>query len=408
VDLEQLQRWRLILGKSGEEELRKCGGRMGIDCGSLLSGDLCDIDEALDMIYGEADDGTELSREEWEAEPGTRHGAVRGRSLPRVARWLGEVRRLFPTDIVTLVQKDAIERRGFKQLLFEPEMLAQVEPSVDLASMVLTLKNLVPEKAKAAARELVAKVVEELRRRLESRMRQAVRGALNRNGHTSFRSLANLDWPRVIRRNLKNYNPDLKVLIPEHLSFFARKQRQAEWNVIIAMDQSGSMASSLIYGGVMGAILASMPAVETHVVAFNHTDIVDLTAECHDPVDLLFGVQLGGAEDYWMATRYCERFMHTPAKTLYILLADLYDTSPNESKFVRKMEELLAGGLKAVTLLAISDQGKPSYNHDLAKKLTNLGMPCFGCSPDRLPDLLAAVLKGQDLKRFAEQAEAPA
>ena len=155
----------------------------------------------------------------------------------------------------------------------------------------------------------------------------------------------------------------------------------------------------------MGAILASMPAVETHVVAFNHQDVVDLTAECHDPVDLLFGIQLGGAEDYWMATRYCEQFMHTPAKTLYILLADLYDTSSHEAKFVKKMEELLEGGLKAVTLLAISDQGKPSYNHDLAKKLTNLGMPCFGCSPDRLPDLLAAVLKGQDLQQFANQAE---
>jgi hypothetical protein len=331
---------------------------------------------------------------------------VRGRSLPRVARWLGEIRRLFPTDIVTLVQKDAIERRGLKQLLFEPEMLAQVEPSVDLASMILSLKGLVPENAKAAARELVRKVVEELRRRLESRMRQAVRGALNRNQHSPFRSLANLDWQRVIRRNLKNYNPDLQTLIPEHLSFFSRQQRQAEWNVIIAMDQSGSMASSLIYGGVMGAILASMPAVETHVVAFNHQDVVDLTADCQDPVDLLFGIQLGGAEDYWMATRYCEQFMHTPAKTLYILLADLYDTSAHESKFVLKMEELLASGVKAVTLLAISDHGKPSYNHDLAKKLTNLGMPCFGCSPDRLPDLLTAVLKGHDLQIFASQAEA--
>ncbi|MCI0683407.1 MAG: VWA domain-containing protein [Gemmataceae bacterium] len=408
---EQMQRWRLILGKSAEEEFRPWAQREGwLGEGGLLSGDLAAIDEALDMVYageGEAEQGLDLTREEWEAEPGTKHGAVKGRSFPRVARWLGEIRRLFPTDIVALVQKDAIERRGLKQLLFEPEMLAQVEPSVDLASMILSIKSLVPEKAKAAARELVRKVVEELRRRLESRMHQAVRGALNRNQHTHFRSLANLDWQRVIRRNLKNYNAELKKLIPEHLSFFSRHQKRNEWNVIIAMDQSGSMASSLIYGGVMGAILASMPAVETHVVAFNHQDVVDLTAECHDPVDLLFGIQLGGAEDYWMATRYCEQFMHTPARTLYILLADLYDTSSHEAKFVKKMEELLEGGLKAVTLLAISDQGKPSYNHDLAKKLTNLGMPCFGCSPDRLPDLLAAVLKGQDLQVFASQAEAP-
>jgi hypothetical protein len=368
------------------------------------------MDAALEMVYcgeeGEADQSAELSREEWERTPGGRHSAVRGRTLPRVARWLGEIRRLFPTDVVALVQKDAIERRGLKQLLFEPEMLAQVEPSVDLASMILSLKNLVPENAKAAAREVVRKVVEELRRRLESRMHQAVRGALNRNQHSPFRTLANLDWHRVIRRNLKNYNAELKTIIPDELAFFSRTQKRNEWNVIIAMDQSGSMASSLIYGGVMGAILASMPAVETHVVAFNHQEVVDLTADCQDPVDLLFGIQLGGAEDYWMATRYCEQFMHTPARTLYILLADLYDTSSHEAKFVQKMEQLLGNGIKAVTLLAISDQGKPSFNHNLAQKLTNLGMPCFGCCPDRLPDLLAAVLKGQDLKQFASQAEA--
>ena len=154
----------------------------------------------------------------------------------------------------------------------------------------------------------------------------------------------------------------------------------------------------------MGAILASMPAVETHVVAFNHEDVVDLTEHCSDPVDLLFGVQLGGAEDYWKATCYCERFMHTPAKTLYIVLADLHDTSPNENRFVKKMEFLLEGGLKAVGLLAISDQGERSHNERLAERLAKLGMPCFGCVPDRLPDLLAAVLKGMDLRQFAEAA----
>jgi hypothetical protein len=409
MDRDQALRWRLILGKSANDDLQDLAKAQGwLDELSLLSGEAAAIDEALELVYpdeGSASEGIDLTKEEWEAEKGTKHGSVKGRSFPKVARWLGEVRRLFPKDVVVLIQKDAIERRGLKQLLFEPEMLAEVEPSIDLAAMVLSLKNLVPEKAKAAARDVVRKAVEEIRKRLESQMKQAVRGALNRNKHTSFRSLANLDFQRVIRRNLKNYLPELQTLIPEHLSFFSRTQRRAEWNIIIAMDQSGSMASSLIYGGVMGAILASMPAVETHVVAFNHQEVVDLTAQCDDPVNLLFGIQLGGAEDYWMATRYCEQFMHTPARTLYILLADLYDTSPHENKFVQKMEQLLADGIKAVTLLAISDQGKPSYNQNLAQKLANLGMPCFGCTPDKLPDLLTAVLKGQDLQRFAAQAE---
>lgn len=408
MEPEQLQRWRLILGKSANDALNEFGCKHGMcEAGAeLLSGEQLEMDEALEAIYSgesESDSSGELSRTEWEKKPGHgTHTPVKGRSFPKVARWLNQIRNFFPADVVVLLQKDAIERRGMKELLFEPELLSQVEPSIDLVSTLLTLKNLVPEKAKEAARDIVRRVAEDLRKRLESHFAQAIRGSLNRSRHSPFRSLPNLDWPRTIRRNLKHYNADLKVLIPENISFFSRQQRQNQWNIIIAMDQSGSMATSLIYGGIMGSILASLPAVETHVVVFNHQDVVDLTEECSDPVDLLFGTQLGGAEDYWMATCYCERFMHTPSRTLYILLADLHDTSPNERRFVQKMETLLAGGLKAVTLLAISDQGQPSYNERLANTLVSMGMPCFGCTPDRLPELMATVMRGLDLQKFGE------
>jgi hypothetical protein len=392
IDPQNLARWRLILGKSAEEKLQQMGGGGGR---SILSGEQSELDEALEAIYS----GDEIERDEWEAPiEGRVHGGVKGRTFPRVAKWLDQIRTFFPKDVVVLLQKDAIERRGLKQLLFEPEILANVEPSIDLAGTVLAMKNMVPEKAKEAARDLVRRVVEDVRKRLESQFVQAIRGALMRNRHSPFRSLDNLDWPRTIRRNLKNYNAELKTLIPEQISFFSRQQRQNQWNIIIAMDQSGSMASSLIYGGIMGAILASIGAVETHVVAFNHEDVVDLTEHCSDPVDLLFGVQLGGAEDYWKATCYCERFMHTPARTLYVVLGDLHDTSPNEKRFVKKMEFLLESGIKAVGLLAISDQGQPSHNERLAETLAKLGMPCFGCTPDRLPELLAGALRGIDLK----------
>ncbi|MCX5660840.1 MAG: VWA domain-containing protein [Planctomycetota bacterium] len=395
IDPVNLARWRLILGKSAEESLQRMGGAPGQP---ILSGDQNELDEALEAIYS----SDELDKGEW-ASPtdGRPHGAVKGRALPRVAKWLDQIRTFFPKDVVVLLQKDAIERRGLKQLLFEPEIMANIEPSLELAATVLAMKSMVPEKAKSAARDLVRRVVEDVRKRLESQFTQAIRGALRRNRHSPFRSLPNLDWPRTIRRNIKNYNPELQSIIPERISFFSRQQRQNQWNIIIAMDQSGSMATSLIYGGIMGAILASIGSVETHVVAFNHEDVVDLTEHCSDPVDLLFGVQLGGAEDYWKATCYCERFMHTPAKTLYVLLADLHDTSPNTKRFVKKMEFLLESGVKAVGLLAISDQGVPSYNESLAETLAKMGMPCFGCTPERLPELLAGVLRGTDLKTIA-------
>jgi hypothetical protein len=397
TDHPRIQRWRLILGKPAEEGLAQQAGAGG----PLLAGELAELDSALGAVY---DQDEEISRSEWEQDPGHGpHGAVRGRSFPRVARWLDQVRNFFPNDVVVVVQQDAIERKGMKELLFEPELLAKVEPSIELAATILSLKHLVPETAKEAARQVVRRVVEELRKRLESSMIQAVRGALDRQRHSPIPSLPNIDWRRTIRTNLKNWDAQRQLLIPERVHFYSRQQRQNLWNVIIAMDQSGSMATSLIYGGIMGAILASLPAVETHLIAFNHEDIVDLTEKCDDPVDLLFGVQLGGAEDYWMATCYCEQFMHTPARTLYILLADLHDTSPNTEKFVRKMEGLLESGIKAVGLLAISDQGQLAHNEVLAKRLAKLGMPCFGCTPDRLPDLLSAVLKGRDLRAFAEQ-----
>src|SRR5688500_224414 len=400
IDPQNLARWRLILGKSAEESLQQMGNCVGQ---SILGGDQAELDEALEAIYS----GDEIDKDEWargDARGGA-HGAVKGRTFPKVAKWLDQIRNFFPKDVVVLLQKDAIERRGLKQLLFEPEIMANIEPSLDLAATVLAMKNMVPEKAKSAARDLVRKVVEDVRKRLESQFVQAIRGALQRNRHSPFRSLPNLDWPRTIRRNIRNYQPELGTIIPENLSFFSRQQRQNQWNIIIAMDQSGSMATSLIYGGIMGAILASIGAIETHVVAFNHEDVVDLTEHCSDPVDLLFGVQLGGAEDYWKATSYCERFMHTPAKTLYILLADLHDTSPNESRFVKKMEFLLESGVMAVGLLAISTQGQPSYNEQLAETLAKLGMPCFGCTPERLPELVAGVLRGSDLKALASKLE---
>lgn len=406
---QRLTRWRLLLGRKAEEDLREMGCRGGLlEPGqAILSGEEEEVDRSLEMLYlpgGEDSASDRMSRREWEAPTrGRKHGSTSAKTVPRVAEWLHEIRKLFPNDVVALLQKDAIERKGLKQLLFEPETLAQVEPSVDMVSLLLSLKNLVPDKAKDAAREIVRRVVEELKRRLASRMEQAIRGALDRSRHSPIRSLPNMDWQRTIRRNLKNYDRERRVLIPEHFSFFSRQQRRNQWNVIIAMDQSGSMATSLIYGGVMGAILASMPAIETHLIAFNHEVVVDLTEHCSDPVDLLYGTQLGGAEDYWMATCYCEKLMHTPRRTLYILLADLYDTSRNEAKFVRKMAELLTNGIKAVGLLAISDRGTPSYNHNLARKLTDLGMHCFGCTPDHLPDLLEAVLKGQDLSKFAKE-----
>jgi hypothetical protein len=383
-------RWRLVLGKAADEGLSQLAG---CGAGELLPGDLANLDGALGFIYG-GDEGKDTA-------PAKKRGAGLDKSSPRLAKWLGDIRGYFNKDVVAVIQKDAIERKGLKQLLFEPETLAQVTPNVELVGTLMSLKNMIPDTAKEAAREVVRAVVEDILKRLRGQLEQAVRGSLDRSRHSPIRSLPNMDWQRTIRRNLKNYDRQREVIIPDNFHFFARQHRRREWNVIVCMDQSGSMADSVVYGGVMGAILASLPALETHVVAFD-TEVVDLTEKCHDPVDLLFGVQLGGGTDINRAVAYCQGFIHDPRKTVLLLITDLYEGG-NARELVRRVEEMAAAGVRAICLLALSDSGVPAYDEGLARKFGEVGVPCFACTPAMLPPLLEGALKGQDLHALAER-----
>jgi len=385
--LDRVQRFRLILGKTAEESLAAMSGR---GAKSLLSGEMCELDDALEQIYG--------IEEERPEERGGRSAGL-GRSAPRLAKWLGDIRSYFPRDVVAVIQQDAIEKKGLTQLLFEPETLGQVTPSIELVGTLMSLKGMIPDKTKETARMVVRAVVEELIKKLESDIVSAVRGALDRSRHSPLQSLPNLDWKRTIGSNLKNYVAERKTVIPDRFFFWSRQLRRKEWNVIVCMDQSGSMAESVVYGAVMGAILASMPSLETHVIVFD-TEVVDLTAQCSDPVDLLFGVQLGGGTDIHRALQYCQTLVHDPGKTLLVLITDLFEGGSEEG-VVRRMEELTQSGVRAVTMLALSDSGVPSYSESLAKKLRALGVPCFGCTPAILPELLSGAIRGANLEQLA-------
>jgi hypothetical protein len=386
IDLDQLRRWRLILGHDAQEKLGECCGG-----GLTLSADEQLMDEALAAIYDETAE---------EIDGTGKRSAGLGGSAPRLAKWLGDIRTYFREDVVTVIQQDAIARRGLKQLLFEPELLKNVEPNVQLVGTLMSLRGQIPERTKETARMVVRAVVDEIKLRLEQRIRQAVLGALNRREHSPLPSAACIDWKWTIGRNLKNYRPELKTIVPERVYFHSRAQRSNNWTVIVDMDQSGSMAASVVYGAVCGSIFASLPALDTHVVAFD-TEVVDLTEQCgQDPVDMLFGVQLGGGTDINKSVAYCEQFITEPRRTLFILITDLFEGG-NEAQLVRRMEDMAASGVRAICLLALSDSGIPSYDDGLARKLAALGIPCFGCTPQRLPELLEGALRGADLKALA-------
>ncbi len=383
---EQLTRWRLVLGQDSQDPLSQlCPG------GCSLGRDELEMDEALAAIYDETGGSASSER-----------SAGLGNSSPRIAKWLGDIRNYFQEDVVTVIQQDAIERKGLKQLLFEPEMLKNVQPNVQLVGTLMSLKGQIPERTKETARMVVRAVVEQIKLALEQKIRQAVLGALNRREHSPLPSASSIDWKWTIGRNLKNYNPSLGTIIPERVYFYSRAQRSNNWTVIVDMDQSGSMADSVVYGAVCGSIFASLPALETHVIAFD-TEVVDLTEQCgNDPVEMLFGVQLGGGTDINKSVAYCEQFIKEPKNTLFILITDLFEGG-NQAQLVRRMEEMVASGVRAMCLLALNDSGKPCFDEGLARKLAALGIPCFACTPQRLPELLEGALRGANLMALADR-----
>ncbi|WP_205825776.1 VWA domain-containing protein [Microbispora catharanthi] len=358
---ERLRRWRLVLGGAAEGTLEGADARM---------------DAALTALY----DGQE------------RRGAGLGASAPRVARWLGDIREYFPAGVVQVMQKDAIERLDLTRLLLEPEMLEAVEPDVHLVGTLLSLSRLMPERARESARAVVRTVVRELEARLTRRTLTAVGGALDRSARTHRpRRAAEVDWNRTIRANLRNYLPERKTVVPSRLVGYARGQRAVQREVVLAVDQSGSMAASVVYAGVFAAVLASMRSLKTSFVAFD-TAVADLTDRLRDPVEVLFGTQLGGGTDINRAVAYCQNLVTRPADTIFLLVSDLYEGGPRE-EMLRRIAAMTAAGVQVIVLLALSDEGAPQYDHDNAAALAAMGVPAFACTPDAFPGLMAAAIE---------------
>lgn len=370
---DRLTRWRLVLG--GDEadgtEVR-------------LEKHERDMDGALDAVYGD------------------RRGGL-GSSAPNVARWLGELRSHFPAGVVRVVQQDAIDRLGLHRLLLEPEVLDNVTPDVHLAATLMSLKDALPESSRTVARRIVREVVQDIERRLADKTRSAARGALDRSARTARPKPSEIDWDRTIKANLKHYQPTYSTVIPERLVGHARRRRSLAADLILALDQSASMGASVVHAGVLGAALASIPALETRVVAFD-TAVVDLTEELHDPVELLFGIQLGGGTDIDQALGYCQTLVTHPAKTVLVLVTDLYEGGDAES-MLRRAASLLRSGVRLIILLALSDDGAPFYDRANAAALAALGAPVFACTPDRFPELLAAALERRDVRAWAADAD---
>ena len=366
----RLLRWRLLLGEASADELD-----------TSLSREEQKMDAALAALYDAAEeDGIEQPR---------RSGGL-GSSAPRVARWLGDIRTYFPTSVVQVMQRDAIERLQLTSMLLEPELLDSIQPDVHLVSSLVSLSHVMPDSTKRTARVVVGQVVAEIERRIANKTRAAVTGAVSRASRTRRPRPRDIDWNSTIRRNLDHYLPEQRTIVPERLVGYGRGANAIVKEVVVAIDQSGSMAESVVYAAVFGATLASIRSVKTSVVAFD-TEIADLTDKLSDPVDVLFGCQLGGGTDINRALAYCQQLITRPTESILVLISDLYEGGIAE-EMLRRVAELLRAGVTVVALLALSDSGAPAYDHEHAAALAALGVPAFACTPDLFPDLLAVAI----------------
>ena len=381
---ERARRWRLVLGKvqEQEEEQQEQGqgqGEGGEESQKMSPQDAA-MDEALEALYGDVQGG-DLSD-----------------SNPDISRWLGDIRTYFPDAMVQIMQQDALKKLNLRKLLAQPDFLDAIEPDISLVSKIMSLKRVMPAKTKETAKAVVRKVVEDLIEQLEYPLQQAILGSLNRAIMTRRPKLKEINWHRTIRANLKHYQQDLNTVIPENLIGYGR-QRNSLRDVIVAIDTSGSMATSVVYASVYAAVMSSLPAITTKLVMFD-TSVVDLTDELTDPVEMLFGIRLGGGTNIERAVGYCQQLVTRPQDTIFILITDLYEGG-NKENLVRRLATLTEDGVQTICLLALNDQGTPRFDRAMGQELVNLGIPAFACTPELFPDLMGAVINGRDIRQWA-------
>ncbi|WP_026930551.1 VWA domain-containing protein [Glycomyces tenuis] len=365
-----LERWRLILGPAAEQHT----GRLSAE------GEACDA--ALDWLY---------NREEGLGEREVRRGGVRGAgsggSALTTVDWLDQIHRLFPKETVERLERDAIERYEIDDIVTNAEVLERVEPNAALLKAVLRTKHLMNPQVLAAARRIVAEVVRQLVEKLSVEVRTVFTGSRARRP-SLHRRARDFDLRRTIHANLKHYDPERNRIAIERPHFHSRTSRRLEqWQMILVVDQSGSMAGSVIHSAVTASCLYALPGLKTHLVAFD-SNVVDLTSDVDDPVELLMKVQLGGGTDISRAVDYAAGLVENPRRSIIALITDFYEGG-NAQRLVHTVKQLCEQGTEFLGLAALDEDANPSYDRDLAGRLASAGAHIGAMTPAHLAEFVA-------------------
>ncbi|NZA25468.1 VWA domain-containing protein [Luteimonas sp. SJ-92] len=366
-----LMRWRLLLGEAADPAL---GG---------LQGDALAADAALEWLYGR--DPDRVRRGE--------RSAGLGDSQLSTPDWINDVHTLFPQEVIERLERDAVERFGIDEVVTSLEVLERIEPSESLLRAVLHTKHLMKPQVLAAARRLVAEVVRRIMEKLATEVRQAFAGSRDRRRRSLLKIARNFDFRRTLGGNLHRWDPQRRKLFVERPVFLSRTKRHTErWDIILLIDQSGSMVDSVIHSAVMAACLWNLPGMRTRLVAFD-TQVVDLTADVSDPVELLMKVQLGGGTDIASAVAYAQGLVANPTRSIIVLVSDFYEGG-SDYELVRRVKSLVQAGVKVLGLAALDSNASPNYDRAMAARLVREGMHVAAMTPGELAAWLAEKVRG--------------
>lgn len=377
-DPHNLARWRLVLGKDAENHQINCKGDSQCARVESLVGYL--FDENAGGAGGPEAEGA-----------GRSGGSGSGHALT-VPDWVEGVNELFPQQAKEVMERELIKRRGIDKLLESPELLEKIEPNVELAKTIMTHRDLLTPKTRVLARKIIEKVVDELRQRMQMQVEESITGAIRKDKHSPRKVFRNLDIKTTVRRNLVNYDRDTKRLLVDRMYFYAAERRKRPWHIIVAVDQSGSMLDSAIFSTIMASIFYELPSVRTSLFLFD-TDVADLSDMVGQPVDVLLSVQLGGGTDIARAVAYADELTREPAKTIVVLITDFYEGG-SEYNLVNKIGEMAQSGVRMIGLGALGYDARPDYCKSTAKKCRKAGMDILVCTPEKLAECMAQIIRG--------------
>lgn len=362
-----LNRWRLILGKNANEELE-------------LSEQYMQIEECLSFLY----EGHEDSEDKRKGAGG------KEKSKLTVPDWVGNVKKLFPKESAKILEKHAIEKYELKELLTNKEILENLEPNKELLKSILSFKKMMSEEVLETAKKIVKKIVDELKETMRSEIKSSVSGKLDKLTSGVIKSPSNLNVKKTIRKNLKNYNKEEQMIMVDKVYFYNRVKRYNPYEIIIAVDESGSMLDSVIHTAIMSSIFYSLPQFKTKLIIFD-TEVVDLTDRIEDPVETLMKVQLGGGTHIAKALAYCESKIENPNKSIVVLVTDLYE-GYGLSNLYAKCKDIIEGGSKLIILPSLDYEVNGVYDKKAAKVLANMGAHVLETTPEGLVNLICQIV----------------